>query len=325
MSDQAMSDHAMSDGISIPSGPPSVGSGPPPSVASSHSGWAPASIGSGPAPSDENATDDAGGTDVKHVDKLRAELKAWTRRLNKIDDIASQHTVLALGMEMVSEMDRGKVLVQKFIATLDRESPWLCDSRLSILDTYFYYGLERSQVTNNHENNLSAAERLQYLVQQQPTCTRVDWNADHGEWFWPIDDAWVFGEPDKRFGWTRTLVKLLEDRFNTIYNNDHCLLIGGTSANPQPAGRYLNKADFIYMWNNSGGKCPTCPNHMWLGYDPLLEDKPPAYCKATVQRLDDTIIHLRSNCADMLICASCNSVFSHVLDRRTRARQFTRQ
>jgi hypothetical protein len=317
----------MADALSIASGPPSDRSGSPPSVDSDHSGWAPASDRSGPPPSDDGDADDAGGTDQKHVEQLRAGLKAWTKRLDKIDVIPSQHISMAHGLEMVCEMDRGVHLARKFITTLDRESPWLCDSRLSIMDTYFYYGLERSQVTNGHRNNLTAAERLQYLVRQQPTCTRVDWNADHGQWFFPIDDAWVFGAPDEKHGWTSSLVKLLQKRIENCMMHDQETLIGGTSANPQPAGRYINKADVISMWNKSGGKCPSCSHDIWIGYNPLLEDEPPARRRATVQRLDDTIIHLRSNCANSLLCHSCNCVFSHTLDRRTRAlrHQCTRQ
>lgn len=310
----------MADALSDASGPPSDRSGPPPSVDSDHSGWAPASDRSGPPPSDGDA-DDAGGTDQTHVEQLRAEFKAWIKRLDKIDVIPSQHIPQARGLEMVWEVDRGKgtKLARKFITTLDREHPWLCDSRLSLLNTYFYYGLERSQVTNRHANNKTPAERLQYMVQQQPTCTSVDWNADHGQWFYPIDDEWVFGAPDEKFGWKRSLITILKDHIWNCYQADQDGFIGGIRTNPQPAGRYLNFADWISMWNKSGGKCPTCNHDIWIGYDPLLEDAPPQCYKATIQRLDDTIIHLRSNCADSLICLRCNAIFGH--QSRAHARQ----
>jgi hypothetical protein len=137
----------------------------------------------------------------------------------------------------------------------------------------------------------------------------VDRNAVHGQWFWPIDQAWIFGEPDKPQGWTKSLLSIISIRFNGMYNQDHYRLITGICDNPQPAGRYVNYADWISMWNKSNGFCSICNRDIWIGFDEECndEDIPPQGQKATIQRLNNSIIHLRSNCHNTLICDNCNN------------------
>ena len=247
----------------------------------------------GPAEAEDQVVAE-GRTDSTRVSKLRADFAAWLVAIGKNPGVRG-----------------GAMKAQKFIKSLDEESPWLSDSRLSLMQTYRESGLTRVQLkpSGRASGSYSKVERFQYLVEQQPDCMDVDRNAVHGQWFWPIDHAWIFGEPDKPQGWTKSLLGIMSHRFSGMMNYDHCRLITGVCANPQPAGRYINYADWISMWNKSKGFCPLCNRDMWIGFDEECndEDIPPQGQKATIQRLDNSIIHLRNNCHDMLICADCNS------------------
>lgn len=231
-----------------------------------------------------------GRTDSTRVSKLRADFAAW---------------LVAIGKK--AGVRGGKKYAAKFITA--KSAPWLSDSRLSLMQTYREAGLTRVQLTNHAPGSYSKVERFQYLVEQQPDCMDVDRNAIHGQWFWPIDHAWIFGEPDKPQGWSQSLLSIISHRFSGMMYQDHLRLITGICANPQPAGRYINYADWISMWNKSKGFCPLCNRDMWIGFDEECndEDIPPVGQKATLQRLDNSIIHLRNNCHDMLICVDCNS------------------
>ena len=254
------------------------------------------------------------GTNIEHVNKLRSDFIAFITRLTRVpdDEVPPQHIVHTLPKR--SSIRGSALTARNWISDYTiRESPWLCDSRLCIRDAYLSSGLTSSQInTGNGIGNaewLSAGERLQYLVSQQPSCTTIDPNTKYGRWFWPIDDDWVFGTPEERHGWRRSLVTIIRTRFSNLYHSDQVNLICGTCDNPQPSGPYITHADWIKMWNQSGGICPSCGNDMWIDYDPGMEDPPPGASSATIQRLNNRIIHLRSNCADSLICRSCNSAF----------------
>ena len=233
-----------------------------------------------------------GFTDSTRLCKLRADFAAW---------------LVAIGKK--AGVRGGKKYAQLFITSLDGESSWLSDSRLTLMQTYRESGLTRVQLTNGKSGSYSKVQRFQYLVEQQPDCMDVDRNAPHGKWFWPIDHEWIFGEPDKPQGWTKSLVWIIATRFSGTMHQDHLRLITGTCTNPQPAGRYINYADWISMWNKSKGFCPLCHRDIWIGYDEECndEDIPPQGQKATIQRLDNSIIHLRKNCHDVLICNDCNT------------------
>jgi hypothetical protein len=270
---------------------------------------------------DDDAEDDVGagaghatsGTNIERVNKLRSDFIAFTKRFHHVpdDEVPPQHMTHTLPMR--SSIRGSACDARDWISDYTtRESPWLCDSRLCIKDAYLASGLTSSQMNaGNHQKPgwLSAGERLQHMVRQQPSCTTVDPNTEYGRWFSPIDDAWVFGTPEERHGWRSSLVTIIQQRLSNLYNSDQANLICGTCDNPQPPGPYITPADWIKMWNQSGGKCPTCGNDMWIGYDPLMEDRPPISCLASIQRLNNCIIHLRSNCADSLICRSCNCAF----------------
>ena len=251
--------------------------------------------------------DEDGCTYVGHLEELRVDFKNWVRRLTLVDpdNVPSSHE--GHGLRMCSDVEGGNKLAREFITTFNQEQAWRTDSRLCLMDMYFSWGLKRRQVIGGPSNphNLDAAERLKYLVDRQPSCLDVDWNADHGRWFWPIDANWLPSINEKH-GWTASLAVILRNRLSDMYSSDQDKLVSGACVNPQPPGRYMAPPDFIGMWNKSCGKCPTCPNDIWLGYDPTLEDKPPGACLATVQRLDNSIIHLRQNCADLLVCRRCN-------------------
>ena len=137
----------------------------------------------------------------------------------------------------------GAIFARKFITSLDGESPCQSDSRLSLMQTYRESGLTRVQLKKSGAGSFSKVERFQYLVEQQRDCMDVDGDAEHGRWFWPSDHAWIFGEPDKPQGWTKSLLSIIEDRFRSLYQTDHLRLITGTCRNPQPAGRFVNYAD----------------------------------------------------------------------------------
>ena len=232
-----------------------------------------------------------GRTDSARVSKLRADFAAW---------------LVAIGKK--AGVRGGAIFARKFITSLDKESPWLSDSRLSLMQTYRESGLTRVQLKTYGAGSYSKVERFQYLVEQQLDCMDVDRNAVHGQWFWPIDHAWIWGEPDKPHGWTKSLLSILDHRFSGIYNNDHLRLITGKCDNPQPAGRYVNYADWISMWNKSNGFCAICNRDIWIGFDEECDDEaiPPEGQKATIQRLNNSIIHLKSNCHNTLICNNCN-------------------
>ena len=247
----------------------------------------------GPAEAEDQVVAE-GRTDSTRVSKLRADFAAWLVAIGKNPGVRG-----------------GAMKAQKFIKSLDEESPWLSDSRLSLMQTYRESGLTRVQLkpSGRASGSYSKVERFQYLVEQQPDCMDVDRNAVHGQWFWPIDHEWIFGEPDKPQGWTKSLLWIISRRFNSMMHHDHYRLITGKCANPQPAGRYINYADWISMWNKSKGFCPLCNRDIWIGYDEECndEDIPPQGQKATLQRLDNSIIHLRRNCHDVLICNDCNT------------------
>jgi hypothetical protein len=250
---------------------------------------------------DDDAEDDVGAgaghatglTDSTRVTNLRADFAAWL--------------VAICGKK--AGVRGGAQFARKFIISLDGESPWLSDSRLSIMQTYRESGLTRVQLKKYGAGSYSKVERFQYLVEQQLDCMDVDRNAVHGQWFWPINQAWIFGEPDKPQGWTKSLLSIISIRFSGMYNQDHYRLITGICDNPQPAGRYVNYADWISMWNTSSGFCSICNRDIWIGYDEECndEDVPPQGQKATIQRLNNSIIHLRSNCHNTLICDNCNN------------------
>ena len=233
-----------------------------------------------------------GFTDSMRVTKLRADYAAW---------------LVAIGKK--AGVRGGSQFAQKFIVSLDHESPCLSDSRLSLMSTYRESGLTRLQLMPNGADSYSKVERFQYLVEQQPDCMDMDGDAVHGRWFWPIDHAWIFGEPDKPQGWTTSLLSIVAIRFRSMILTDHVRLITGICDNPQPAGCYVNYADWIRMWNKSYGFCPFCNRDIWIGFDEECndEDVPPEGQKATIQRLKNSIIHLRSNCHATLICHDCNS------------------
>ena len=313
--------------VATPSGPASmdgsrvaspVGSGP---VSPNGSG-APSPAGSGPAsacPSDvEGAAGsamEARGTMVDHVEALRVAFAAWVPTRTRMEHDDAPDDTLFMCADVRGSNKKAKVFLK-----LKGERPHMTDTRLSLIDTYLVWGLQPHQVKSAWgRTSLSALSRLQYLVDQSPHCLDVDWTKQHGEWFWPIDQAWL-DSADEKHGWSQSLVRLIIHRISNAYHHDHVALVAGSCVNPQPAGRYLAPPDWIGMWNRSRGLCSTCSNHIWIGYDPMTEDKPPDACRATVQRLDNSQIHLRSNCADVLICTRCNSTTHWVGAKRPRQR-----
>ena len=66
------------------------------------------------------------------------------------------------------------------------------------------------------------------------------------------------------------------------------------------------------MHNRSLGKCP-CGRDIFLLWDPAWDNDPqraphPIHNKGEIQRLDNTVMHLVSNCADSLVCSVCQPI-----------------
>jgi hypothetical protein len=181
---------------------------------------------------DDDAEDDVGagaghatsGTNIERVNKLRSDFIAFTKRLTHVpdDEVPPQHITHTLPMR--SSIRGSAYNARDWISDYTtRESPWLCDSRLTIKDAYLASGLTSSQMNaGNHRKPgwLSAGERLQHMVRQQPSCTTVDPNTEYGRWFSPIDDAWVFGTPKERHGWRRSLVTIIHIRLPNLYDTE---------------------------------------------------------------------------------------------------------
>ena len=105
---------------------------------------------------------------------------------------------------------------------------------------------------------------------------------------------------------------VLVGRIATAMQCDGWALITGSRSNPQPSGRYITAADVIAMHNRSLGKCP-CGRDIFLLWDPAWDNDPqraphPIHNKGEIQRLDNTVMHLVSNCADSLVCSVCQPI-----------------
>ena len=268
---------------------------------------------------EEGEEDDSGspptyqGTFVDHVNRMRSEFEQWMAQRTTLpaEDPRSNNT--DHGLQMCSTIPGGISMATLFMKGChNKQKPTLCDSRLSIRNTLMEWGASRSRTYDNHWRR---AARLQFMVRQQPECLQVDSTAEKGQWFCPVDEAWVFGTPDAKHGWKASLCTKITRIMAGLMHKDRLRLIARRNVqNPQPPGRYITPGDWIGMWNKSCGKCPTCPNDIWIGYDPEHEAKPPGGCRATIQRLDNSIIHLHSNCAKVLICMRCN-VTKHAVAR----------
>ena len=146
-----------------------------------------------------------------------------------------------------------------------------------------------------------------------PSCLDVpDDDRDFGAFFWPIDQAWLESADENwpEWNWNQPLTQVLKSRMNHYFTADRRSLITGAATNPQPAGRYVNYTDLIRMWNQSGGRC-ICGRDIFLDEGEVtdIEDLHPndIPALACVQRLDNSIIHLASNCASTMICRPCDS------------------
>ena len=191
------------------------------------------------------------------------------------------------------------------------------DSRLSYSRILHSWGLTRREASCHRGLCLSRRQKLQKLVDADPTCLDVEWEREFGEYFWPIDEPWM-RSPDQKHGWKSSLCAIIAYRLNCMIQRDGLLLIIEVVECPQPAGRYFAPTDFIRAWNRSRGFCGHgCGRHIYLGLD--ADDAPHEQicdiidCKgmkshaACVQRLNNRRIHLFENCADVLVCHSCNA------------------
>lgn len=122
-----------------------------------------------------------GSTDTQRVDKLHVSYTAWARNLSQIEDSDRRTQHIGHGFVMCS-LEPGCRLVSAFLTTLEGERLWLSDSWLP-------------RRLANRCKHADAAKRLK--LTQQPDCTFVNQNAEHGKWFQPIDDSWFWGDASR--------------------------------------------------------------------------------------------------------------------------------
>ena len=187
------------------------------------------------------------------------------------------------------------------------------DSRLDGERQYYCWGLSAKHIVKTKHNKgsyLSRLERLRYLAFAQPTCLDLPSAAEHGQYFYQIDESWLDSANEKH-GWTQPLTEILKTRMDSMIAADNHGLITGSRTVDQPSGRYMNPADYIRRWNATCCKCK-CGIDTYLGWETdwvenVREEEPWVHQRATVQRIDPAVMHLESNCAPRLMCHSCNS------------------
>ena len=192
------------------------------------------------------------------------------------------------------------------------------DSRLSMVHTFYCCGLQRRHLFGRSRGLMTPLQRLRCVIGLMPECLYVPQTADLGEYFWPVDEAWL-ESADQYHGWVQPLTYLISSRIHSMMVTDSAQIIAGTVTTPQPAGRYLNYADYTSRWNASCGKCP-CGKNIFLGAEESwLKDRrgqpipPDGVYQARVQRLNPSIIHLEWNCAPTLICSDCSPIMQRTM------------
>ena len=259
-------------------------------------------------------------TDERMVARIKRSFLKWNYD-NRAGSTPRQHMFSDLTVTADVRPGITKAKLYRFKNKICKEQ---LDSRLSLTQMYYCCGLQSRHLFGRSRVRLTPLQRLRYIIGLMPECLYVPQTADLGEYFWPIDEAWL-ESADQYHGWVKPLTYLIARRIESMMNSDSCRIIAGAAISPQPAGRYLNYADYASRWNASCGKCP-CGKNIFLGAeDTWLKDSrgqpipPDGVSQACVQRMDTSIIHLEWNCAPTLICSDCSDHatynVTHHLDR----------
>ena len=99
--------------------------------------------------------------------------------------------------------------------------PRLCQEHLCMT-----WGLTAAQAARG-ANGMRAADRLQKMVKEDPSCMDVDRSLPFGEYFHPMDEAWLMGQPDEKFEWKHSLCDVLTSRISSLICGDFEGLITG--------------------------------------------------------------------------------------------------
>lgn len=250
--------------------------------------------------------DTIGCTDVHKVARIQISFLKWNH--DNRGSTPRQHygSDLKVSADVRPGVSKARLYIPKNKISKER-----LDSRLSIKHTFYCCGLQRRHLVGRSRVKLTPLQRLRYIIGLMPESLYVPQRADLGEYFWPIDEAWL-QSADQYHGWVQPLTHLIGHRIQTMMDGDAARIIAGSVITPQPAGRYLNYADYTSRWNASCGKCP-CGKNIFLGAeDTWLKDRrgqpipPDGVFQACVQRMDPSIIHLEWNCAPTLICSDCS-------------------
>ena len=254
-----------------------------------------------------DGTDTEGCTNVPAVQALQADFRAFCGLRN-------------------DEEPGGRALYKRWRkARKAAHEPDICsvslDSRLSMEHQSRTWGLTEEEALAGAKG-LPAKARLQKLVSNDPTCLfdhAADDDRPWGEYFWPIDQAWM-DDCDRADAWKRSLCEILSTRISGMMSADANHMITGLRLCPQPSGRYLSKTDLIRMWNATRGICK-CGRHIWLGLDVANDAPHEDICDkencsgmqshlATVGRTDAATrsrhIHLHRSVMPRMICQACN-------------------
>ena len=256
------------------------------------------------------STCDANGrTNEAYLEQKRAEFRAEYRQ--GMPAVPSQHQNARLATHFDLDTKLGRAKAKRFMKA-HKISKSSLDSRLSRKHTLRVAGMTVAQIAPKGQEAKSPLQRIQHLVRRQPSCLAVPTTpspADRGEYFEEITSDLLARE-----------IKLhkplgtLTGRIHSEMQCDGWGLMSGSRMNPQPRGRYIQEADIISMHNRSLGKCP-CGRDIWLYWKPEWNEDPANApdedSEAQIQRLDNSIIHLVSNCADTLVCRLCQPATNH--------------
>ena len=250
--------------------------------------------------------DTIGCTDERMVARIKISFLEWNH--NNRGSTPRQHKTCDLTVTADIRPGVSKAKSYRFKNKICKEQ---LDSRLSLAHMYYLCGLRSRHLFGRSRVRLTPLQRLRYIIGLMPECLYVPQTADLGEYFWPVDEAWL-ESADQYHGWVKPLTHLIARRIEYMMQSDSARIIAGAVSSPQPAGRYLNYADYISRWNASCGKCP-CGKNIFLGAeDTWLKDSrgqpipPDGVSQACVQRMDTSIIHLEWNCGRTLICSDCS-------------------
>ena len=273
-----------------------------------------------------DGADPTGCTNVGNVTHWREEFRRWCEAQNLPTPTQHQDSQLTTHREL----RKGAVPVAAFIKSLGPANGTRAtsataaikrqelDSRLSAIHTYLCWGMSSKDVYSSMRSTYR--DRVLHLVDRKPRCFYVpQLDADsRGRYFEAITRDWI----DRHFeellhGWNDSLHGILQNHVgvSVMQSDVRGLIDDGLDAEQPTNCRYVCESDWIGMWNRSGGKC-VCGKDIYIGWDANWGSRkrpdpelgaPTSDQRATVQRIHPRIMHLAYNCADRLICMSCQA------------------